>query len=313
MSDWLALPQGVEHGEPFINERSVVFRIGRLAERRVLGLGRHAKSDAQHGPSFRQVIDGGHLARQHPRTTSGDRRHHRAEADPCCRHGCSREHRPRLAHRDGVLAVDEDVVPQEPSVPAAPLGSPSDVEQAVGLGEVGDRQPETHRASLTWFTQRQAAGKFTRTGADELIARSQASSDETAGAPTELGGRQSNAGQLLRRIPAEQLAGELQRRGWLVGPRDEPSRSVRSVDALGKNSPIALAPACVRPTSIPGSRRVRHGGGSKGQGGDCLESGQAVWPAWRATFSLGSAPPRRGAGEASSTPVRARGSPARAG
>jgi hypothetical protein len=28
--------------------------------------------------------------------------------------------------------------------------------------------------------------------------------------------RLSNAEQLLRRLPAEQLAGELQRRGWLV-------------------------------------------------------------------------------------------------
>ena len=66
------------------------------------------------------------------------------------------------------------------------------------------------------FTQRQAAGKFTRAEADELIARLQASSDEAEGAPAEPGVRLSNAEQLLRRIPAEQLAGELQRRGWLV-------------------------------------------------------------------------------------------------
>ena len=66
------------------------------------------------------------------------------------------------------------------------------------------------------FTQRQAAGKFTRAEADEFITRLQASSDETAGAPTELGVRRSTNDQLLRRIPAEQLAGELQRRGWLV-------------------------------------------------------------------------------------------------
>ena len=66
------------------------------------------------------------------------------------------------------------------------------------------------------FTQRQAAGKFTRAEAEELIARLQASSDE-AGAPrTEPAPRLSTAEQLLRRIPTEQLAGELQRRGWLV-------------------------------------------------------------------------------------------------
>jgi len=66
------------------------------------------------------------------------------------------------------------------------------------------------------FTQRQAAGKFTRAEADELIARLQAAPDEVAVPRTEPGLRLSNAEQLLRRLPAEQLAGELQRRGWLV-------------------------------------------------------------------------------------------------
>ncbi len=67
------------------------------------------------------------------------------------------------------------------------------------------------------FTQRQAAGKFTRVEADELIARLQeeAESDGTA-APSEPVVRLSNAERLLREIPTEQLAGELQRRGWLV-------------------------------------------------------------------------------------------------
>jgi hypothetical protein len=66
------------------------------------------------------------------------------------------------------------------------------------------------------FTQRQAAGKFTRAEAEELIARLQAASDEVSGPPTAPGLRLSNSERLLRRIPAEQLAGELQRRGWLV-------------------------------------------------------------------------------------------------
>ena len=66
------------------------------------------------------------------------------------------------------------------------------------------------------FTQRQAAGKFTRAEADELIARLQAASDEVAVRPAEPGRRPSKAEELLRRLPAEQLAGELQRRGWLV-------------------------------------------------------------------------------------------------
>lgn len=66
------------------------------------------------------------------------------------------------------------------------------------------------------FTQRQAAGKFTRAEADELINRLQAAADDVALPPTEPSPRLSNDEQLLRRLPAEQLAGELQRRGWLV-------------------------------------------------------------------------------------------------
>jgi hypothetical protein len=66
------------------------------------------------------------------------------------------------------------------------------------------------------FTQRQAAGRFTRDDAEQLIARLQAASDEEGGPPAELRTRVSNAESLLRRIPAELLAGELQRRGWLV-------------------------------------------------------------------------------------------------
>jgi len=66
------------------------------------------------------------------------------------------------------------------------------------------------------FTQRQAAGKFTRDEAEQLIARLQAAADEEGVLPEEPRTYVSNAQPLLRRIPAEQLAGELQRRGWLV-------------------------------------------------------------------------------------------------
>jgi hypothetical protein len=66
------------------------------------------------------------------------------------------------------------------------------------------------------FTQRQAAGKFTRDEAEQLIARLQAASDEEGGPSADLRAHLSAAEQLLRRLPVEQLAGELQRRGWLV-------------------------------------------------------------------------------------------------
>ncbi|MEO6121175.1 MAG: hypothetical protein ABIW46_04700 [Acidimicrobiales bacterium] len=74
------------------------------------------------------------------------------------------------------------------------------------------------------LTQRQAAGKFSREEVAELIARlqdSQGSQDATgpqadappAPAPAP---RLSSAEQALRRIPPEQLAAELRRRGWSV-------------------------------------------------------------------------------------------------
>lgn len=56
------------------------------------------------------------------------------------------------------------------------------------------------------FTQRQAAGKFTRDEADAFIDQLQAAcrTNETDGDPA------------LRAIPDHQLAAELQRRGWIV-------------------------------------------------------------------------------------------------
>ena len=67
------------------------------------------------------------------------------------------------------------------------------------------------------FTQRQGAGKFTRDEATELIDRLQgsdmgASSDSAVIAPPRISGTE----QLMRRMPDEQLAAELQRRGWIV-------------------------------------------------------------------------------------------------
>jgi hypothetical protein len=67
------------------------------------------------------------------------------------------------------------------------------------------------------FTQRQAAGKFTRDEAAAFIAQLQEtdSSGEPA-APRPPNPQVSAAEQVLRRMPAEQLATELQRRGWVV-------------------------------------------------------------------------------------------------
>lgn len=66
------------------------------------------------------------------------------------------------------------------------------------------------------FTQRQAAGKFTRDEADAFIEQLQEA--ESAGEHAEVvrQPRLSTADQAMRRLPTDQLAAELQRRGWIV-------------------------------------------------------------------------------------------------
>lgn len=68
------------------------------------------------------------------------------------------------------------------------------------------------------FTQRQAGGKFTRDEADEFIAKLEERSEMEEGsvAPVQKIAKPSAANQALRKFPAEELAAELQRRGWIV-------------------------------------------------------------------------------------------------
>ncbi|MCU1495872.1 MAG: hypothetical protein JWO62_3636 [Acidimicrobiaceae bacterium] len=69
------------------------------------------------------------------------------------------------------------------------------------------------------FTQRQSAGKFTRDEAEALIDQLQnapAQPDEDAPARATPARAPSAVEQAIRRMPAEQLAAELDRRGWIV-------------------------------------------------------------------------------------------------
>jgi hypothetical protein len=66
------------------------------------------------------------------------------------------------------------------------------------------------------FTQRQAAGKFTRDEARAFIERLQDAGSDTETAVVAPGWRESAQEQLIRHLPAEQLAAELRRRGWVV-------------------------------------------------------------------------------------------------
>jgi hypothetical protein len=67
------------------------------------------------------------------------------------------------------------------------------------------------------FTQRQAAGKFTRDEAATFIDRLQNKvfDGDAPGTPAPAE-RLTAAEQAVRRLPSEQLAAELQRRGWIV-------------------------------------------------------------------------------------------------
>jgi hypothetical protein len=70
------------------------------------------------------------------------------------------------------------------------------------------------------FTQRQAAGKFTRQEVEAFIAQLQRAEEEAgppgASEPVRLPTRTSAAEKLLQTMPTGELAAELRRRGWTV-------------------------------------------------------------------------------------------------
>jgi len=74
------------------------------------------------------------------------------------------------------------------------------------------------------FTQRQAAGKFTRQEADAFINDLQNAEVEAPSAVADATTSPSPEQRTIRRLPADQLAAELRRRGWTV---TEPPASPR--------------------------------------------------------------------------------------
>jgi hypothetical protein len=66
------------------------------------------------------------------------------------------------------------------------------------------------------FTQRQAAGKFTRNEADLFIERLRDAEFDPGKSVEVLTWRRSTQEQVLSHMPAEPLAVELRRRGWTV-------------------------------------------------------------------------------------------------
>ena len=101
--------------------------------------------------------------------------------------------------------------------PAGPPASATQVRELLSLLQDAGHTDFRDARGPMGFTQRQATGKFTRDEATGFIDQLQAAADDGVAVETAAPApRLSSAEQALRRVPTEQLAGELQRRGWIV-------------------------------------------------------------------------------------------------
>jgi len=100
--------------------------------------------------------------------------------------------------------------------PSGPPASARQVQELLALVQgAGHRDFRDARGPMG-FTQRQAGGRFTRDEADDYIRRLQDADGDPAAPGDARGWRHSAQEQLLGRLPAEQLAAELRRRGWMT-------------------------------------------------------------------------------------------------
>ena len=100
---------------------------------------------------------------------------------------------------------------------SGPPASTKDVNELLSLlQELGHSDFREARGPMG-LTQRQAAGKFTRDEVATLIERlHQGDADGRAAAAARPAATAPAVEQALRHMPAEQLAAELTRRGWVV-------------------------------------------------------------------------------------------------
>ena len=101
--------------------------------------------------------------------------------------------------------------------PAGPPATHRQLQDLLGLLHDAGHEGFRDARGPLGLTQRQAGGKFTRDEAATLIAQL----EDAAEAGTEVvrppsPARRSASEQVLRAMPAELLAAELQRRGWAV-------------------------------------------------------------------------------------------------
>jgi len=107
---------------------------------------------------------------------------------------------------------------------SGPPAPPRQVSELLALLKAAGHSDFRDARGPMGFTQRQAAGKFTRDEAEAFIGQlngEQADAAAPSGVPGPVlsavpAARLSAQQQLLRHLPAEQLAVELRRRGWSV-------------------------------------------------------------------------------------------------
>ena len=100
--------------------------------------------------------------------------------------------------------------------PMGPPASARQVQQLLGLLQAAGHDDFRDARGPMGFTQRQAAGKFTRDEAAAFIEALEEAGPGGEPAPVTAPMQPSRTEQALRRASSEQLAAELQRRGWVV-------------------------------------------------------------------------------------------------
>ena len=97
-----------------------------------------------------------------------------------------------------------------------PPASPRQLQELLALLNAAGHTDFRDARGPMGFSQRQAGGRFTRTEAEELIERLQGEDPGPSYPSSVSAARLSTQEQLMRQMPAEQLAAELRRRGWAV-------------------------------------------------------------------------------------------------
>ena len=104
--------------------------------------------------------------------------------------------------------------------PAGPPASGRQVQELLSLLQHAGHTDFRDARGPMGFSQRQAAGKFTRQEVEAFIGQLQNAEDEAnqpgEPEPVQRGTRTSAAEKLLQAMPTGELAAELRRRGWTV-------------------------------------------------------------------------------------------------